>query len=477
MKTQKFSLTILFFFFTFMSFSQNNNFCHKDLFGTTTKISLLEAGIGKLIIEDRNGSVRTGNITWQISNNQYPNPEKLVIKLATGIVLTFDAIKLNQPYGEIDLLIDSKENQYMKCVNISDYDEDAYKKTESYKNWAQSWVKEYDENQRKISNFIDKNPIKNYFEKLTGIYVRNSKPNEIKNYISIKPSDDNSGIELSLLNNTTLYGVPNMKLDDIEAIAASVNYIKYQIEITTSGIESTTSNYTKAKLQDKLAKLAYDNEKLQERLAKLAGGVAEKISKDFTEISNIYISEQDINYSIRDEKINNEYKWTIIFSFTDKNGVKSSVYDEKEYKIEINSEDVENLSNIFIDIDNIRGFYKKTEIKDAVINKYVETKNSINLEGELPGFDTNVYDLIYSQINTELLKESGKQGWVIVTIIVNIDGSFEVKSFYTKTPWWELENEIERIVKLLPKVTPAVHNGKVVKFEFNTKINIDLSKK
>ncbi|GEM_PF-4344135 len=49
--------------------AQSKSFCNTDLFGTTTKVELLNGGNGKIIIEENNIKKREGSITWTMTND------------------------------------------------------------------------------------------------------------------------------------------------------------------------------------------------------------------------------------------------------------------------------------------------------------------------------------------------------------------------------------------------------------------------
>ena len=113
--------SFLFFSFSSLALYAQKSFCFSDFYGRTTKIKLMDKGQGKIIIEENNKVTRDGTISWTITNNHFPNPENIFIRLSTGIILKFEAINSNPPYGEVNMLIDTSGNQYLLCPNENSY--------------------------------------------------------------------------------------------------------------------------------------------------------------------------------------------------------------------------------------------------------------------------------------------------------------------------------------------------------------------
>ena len=168
-----------------ITFGQESNFCFTGYNGETTKIILMNGGRGKLNILNNDVITRSGDISWSSTSSNFPNPEIIQIKLSTGRILKFQAVKFNQPNSEIDMLIDSEGNQYLKCFNLYDLEEKLARQAEEY-------YKEYtvlvDNNKKEIIDF-EKNKMPLYFEELQGIWTANFDEEDIFLVIEKDESD------------------------------------------------------------------------------------------------------------------------------------------------------------------------------------------------------------------------------------------------------------------------------------------------
>ncbi len=68
-------------------------------------------------------------------------------------------------------------------------------------------------------------------------------------------------------------------------------------------------------------------------------------------------------------------------------------------------------------------------------------------------------------------EERAIQGIVLVNFIVEKNGTFSIKNI--KSPHLLLEKEVRRIFKILPKVKPGNHKGKMVRMEMNINISFN----
>ena len=75
-------------------------------------------------------------------------------------------------------------------------------------------------------------------------------------------------------------------------------------------------------------------------------------------------------------------------------------------------------------------------------------------------------------LNQSLKKSQKIQGRVFIQFVIDIDGSIE--GIRTRGPHPLLEKEANRIISLLPKITPGSKNGKLVKVPFSIPITFKL---
>lgn len=71
-------------------------------------------------------------------------------------------------------------------------------------------------------------------------------------------------------------------------------------------------------------------------------------------------------------------------------------------------------------------------------------------------------------------KENGMEGRVVVTFVVETDGSIsDIK--LVKDPGYGMGDEVVRVIKLMPRWKPGMHNGKAVRVKFVIPINFDIA--
>ena len=143
-------------------------FCHKDFNGRTTKIKLDDNGKGKILIEEDNKVTREGTMSWAMTSNRFPNPEKLTIRLSTGVFLGFDVVKYNPNGSDIDMLIDSRGNQYLKCFDYSDYNYDETDESKFYDDV-------YDRDEEERITFKKRFTLNDFIEELQGTWSSKTK--------------------------------------------------------------------------------------------------------------------------------------------------------------------------------------------------------------------------------------------------------------------------------------------------------------
>ena len=99
----------------------------------------------------------------------------------------------------------------------------------------------------------------------------------------------------------------------------------------------------------------------------------------------------------------------------------------------------------------------------------------VETNAEFPGGQNECYKFLASQIKYPVkCMEEGIQGRVIVSFVVNRDGSIvEVKA--TKSPHPALSKEAERIIRLMPKWKPAMQGGKTVRSRFSLPVMFRLN--
>lgn len=161
---------LIFLFLPVLIQAQTKSFCNTDLFGITTKVELYNQGRGKIIIEENNVKKREGSISWTMTANRFPNPEILRIRLSTGNYLAFEVIRLNQPSQEIDMLIDSKENQFLKCDDFLNFEYDDSEE-------SKYWDKVYNENTQREIDFKKAFTKFDFLDAVKGTWVALNDPN------------------------------------------------------------------------------------------------------------------------------------------------------------------------------------------------------------------------------------------------------------------------------------------------------------
>jgi hypothetical protein len=222
----KLKFILLFTLFSSVCNGQVSNFCHTGLDGKTTKIILMNGGTGKLNILSNNVLTRSGNISWSSTTSNFPNPEIIRIKLSTGAILKFEAVKTNQLNGNIDMIIDSRGNQYINCLN-NIYNEDEEDKED------RAFDAAYNKNSMEVREF-EENKMDSYFEELQGTWSIISDYEDI--FLVIKKDNENPD---NLI--VTKYEL-DFKNDDVMKI--TVPETKFHLESKLNGLYDLTFKWT-----------------------------------------------------------------------------------------------------------------------------------------------------------------------------------------------------------------------------------------
>ena len=93
---------------------------------------------------------------------------------------------------------------------------------------------------------------------------------------------------------------------------------------------------------------------------------------------------------------------------------------------------------------------------------------------EFPGGETALYRFLSDSITYPAEARSKNiRGMAVITFVVETDGSVSTVTI-VKDPGWEMGNEAARVVKLMPKWTPAEKEGKPVRVKFMLPIRFTL---
>ena len=88
-------------------------------------------------------------------------------------------------------------------------------------------------------------------------------------------------------------------------------------------------------------------------------------------------------------------------------------------------------------------------------------------------FNTNLKLTILEQFQTpQIVEKDNYKGQIRVVFIVSKEGNFEV--LYVNSIYSELEDEVNRMLKRLPKIQPATYNGRPIDSRYVIPISIPL---
>ena len=307
-------------------FAQSKAFCHKDLFGTTTKIELHNQGKGKILIEENNVKQREGSITWSMTTNRFPNPEILRIRLSTGVYLTFEVIRLNQPNQEIDMIIDSKGNQFLKCDDLINFDYDDSEE-------SKYWEKVYDENAQREINFMNAFTKFDFLDAVKGTWVVRNVPNT---HIYITSSETEFNLKVIEGDSTNYREIEwkekDCKIDDmfyyVEDTYRSAGKFDWKIALLFK------RNLKKVDWETDGIRIDYENLEKKNLIDVMLSGVTYRLEKINDNSIRTFVETEKpkpvyLNYSIENDSLNYYNKIQINPNDTNAYLEFSSVYFEK----------------------------------------------------------------------------------------------------------------------------------------------------
>jgi hypothetical protein len=135
--------------------------------------------------------------------------------------------------------------------------------------------------------------------------------------------------------------------------------------------------------------------------------------------------------------------------------------------------------------------YRKVVNKEAIINKKNNDEiafNTIDKVPAYPGCDTsasnndqkecfskNLNQFVAKNFNLDLAKKSGLVGVqkMFAKFIINKEGNIE--NIKVRAPHPSLENEVRRVINLIPKLQPGIQDGKSVKVSFTLPIAFNVA--
>ncbi|MBJ7429123.1 MAG: energy transducer TonB [Bacteroidia bacterium] len=98
----------------------------------------------------------------------------------------------------------------------------------------------------------------------------------------------------------------------------------------------------------------------------------------------------------------------------------------------------------------------------------------VQVPPEYPGGENSMYEFISKNVNYPVKeKENGISGRVAVRFAVMQDGSINNIEILTKTPEG-FNNEVIRVIKLMPKWKPGMQDGRVVPVYFTLPVSFQL---
>lgn len=141
-------------------------------------------------------------------------------------------------------------------------------------------------------------------------------------------------------------------------------------------------------------------------------------------------------------------------------------YNKKEdavtQKIEINSEDTGQ------EIETKQVISQTTEVEEEEVDKTIYTR--VEKKAEFPGGKAALAAFLQKNLQyPKAALETGTQGNVIVKFTVNADGSIQDVEV-TRSIDPALDKEAIRVVKMMPKWTPAMNQNKKVRSKFSQPI-------
>lgn len=145
------------------------------------------------------------------------------------------------------------------------------------------------------------------------------------------------------------------------------------------------------------------------------------------------------------------------------------VDDDQELQNEFNIETFENTSNSEVFIPKVEIVEEVEEVEEEVIFTVVETS------ADFPGGTQARMKFLKDNLKyPQQARETGTQGTVYVTFVVEKDGSLtDVKVL--RDIGSGCGEEAMRVIKAMPKWTPAKQRGKTVRMQFNLPVKFTLA--
>ncbi|MCF6296834.1 MAG: gliding motility protein RemB [Flavobacteriaceae bacterium] len=131
------------------------------------------------------------------------------------------------------------------------------------------------------------------------------------------------------------------------------------------------------------------------------------------------------------------------------------------------------MKKLFLQLTFLLVFSATTaQIEKPPIYQGCENEELQNLEN---CFSNNLKSDILKQFQTpNIVERDNYKGQIRIVFIVSKEGDFEI--LYIHSIYTELENEVKRIFKNLPKIQPATYNGRTVDMRYVIPISIPINK-
>jgi TonB family protein len=113
--------------------------------------------------------------------------------------------------------------------------------------------------------------------------------------------------------------------------------------------------------------------------------------------------------------------------------------------------------------------------QDSTIKVY--NLGDLDIQPSFPDGKDEMFSFIYKQVRyTEAALDNGIEGQVILYVLLDTDGSIKDIQI-NKDPGYGLGKEAERVVRLMPKWSPGIINGKPVFVKFQIPVNFKMVSK
>jgi len=269
----------------------------------------------------------------------------LRIRLSTGVYLKFEVIRLNQPNQEIDMIIDSKGDQFLKCEDLINFD---YDDSEESKYWENV----YDENEQREINFMNAFTEYDFLDVVKGTWVVRNDP-QTHMYITASNTDFNlKVIEGDSANYREIeWKEMDCKIDDmfyyVEDTYRSAGKFDWKIALLFK------RNLKKVDWETDGIRIDYENLEKKNLIDVMLSGVTYRLEKINDNSIRTFVETEKpkpvyLNYSIENDSLNYYNKIQINPNDTNAYLEFSSVYFEKITQIitemnELGTSEEENL--------------------------------------------------------------------------------------------------------------------------------------